>query len=293
MPDEETSGGFEVVLPPTDGVTEQPSGGFTINMPGTEGESSGGFTINLPSTTPPSYTSSSPIDTAWQIMYDHLQTGAYAISTNNIFSAWNDKLVEDVGMPLIVIYPPSFSRSCLSLNGAVVQDPVSFTLEIYHKTSKDVKQLTDEIISKLVNGYSVFATSGLKRDMKNWIKTVDYSAWTNGNHRLHRYTIEANYKAMDTLSVGNSAGGSTVIEVVDMPNTEYYTGSDCSGTDGGVNRMLILANTELSYEEQVTVNGLVMALTEDYTIQHLSSGSTIIFLNAINNDFILSVRYYT
>jgi hypothetical protein len=169
------------------------SGGFTITLPGTsEDVSSGGFTIILPSSeVSQEYTSTN----AWLIMYNLLQTGTYELSTDNILSAWNDVLIEDIGLPIVIIYPPLMSTDLRSINGTLLIHNTNFTIEIYHKTSRDCKALKDEVVTKIINGYSVLAAEGLKRSKDEWFNTADYDAWLTGeNHRVHRYTIEVNFR---------------------------------------------------------------------------------------------------
>ena len=69
-------------------------------------------------------------------------------------------------------------------------------------------------------------------------------------------------------------------------NTFNGTGSDCSGSDGGSNRVLTLSNTRLTQQAGllVYVSGLALALTTEYTVSHLSSSTTITFLNALANE---------
>ncbi len=68
--------------------------------------------------------------------------------------------------------------------------------------------------------------------------------------------------------------------------TEYYNGSDCTGSDGGSNRVLTISNTGATSENGflVYVSGLALALTSEYTVVHNTSGTVITFLNAVWDD---------
>lgn len=77
--------------------------------------------------------------------------------------------------------------------------------------------------------------------------------------------------------------------------TESYTGTNCSGTNGGTSRILTLANTNLTVDGGliVIVSNATLHPTTDFTISHLSSGSTITFLNAMFNDQVITIHYQT
>lgn len=61
---------------------------------------------------------------AWDTVYTYLQT-TNAISTNNIFSAYNDTLVSNKGYPLVIINPPLVSFNKLNIKGDMTESEVS------------------------------------------------------------------------------------------------------------------------------------------------------------------------
>jgi len=73
-------------------------------------------------------------------------------------------------------------------------------------------------------------------------------------------------------------------------STENKRGSDCSSTDGTQNRVLTLANTGLTSNELVFVNGLLLH-SADYTISHLSSSTTITFINYLFDIDYIKIQY--
>jgi uncharacterized membrane protein len=83
-----------------------------------------------------------------------------------------------------------------------------------------------------------------------------------------------------------------VVNVLSGPQTENKLGSDCTLTDGDVNRVLTLANTSTSANELVVVDGFVLRLTADYTVSHLAASTTITFLGKIWDAQKIDVRYY-
>ena len=78
-------------------------------------------------------------------------------------------------------------------------------------------------------------------------------------------------------------------------NTFNGTGSDCSGSSGGSNRVLTLSNTRLTQQAGLLVyaSGLALALTTEYTVSHLAASTTITFLNPLWDDMTVVVSYYT
>ena len=72
---------------------------------------------------------------------------------------------------------------------------------------------------------------------------------------------------------------------------EDKAGSDCSGSDGATGRVLTLANTLLTANEEVFVDGLLVD-PSTYSASHLSSSSTITFTTPkIYNSQYIIVRY--
>jgi hypothetical protein len=129
----------------------------------------------------------------WDAVYNFLQTGTYALTTNNIYSAYNDRLLVNTALPIVIVYHPSISIS--EVNKNIRYAKISFTIEIYHKTAENLKSVTDELLNKFMTGYAVFEAISLKKARANWIETLDYSSWESGeNHRIHRNTLAINFK---------------------------------------------------------------------------------------------------
>jgi len=76
------------------------------------------------------------------------------------------------------------------------------------------------------------------------------------------------------------------------PQSEYKLGSDCSGTDGATNRVLTLANTAVSSQERVYLDGVRLQQNTDYTVSHLSASSTITFIVPVWNTQKIQVDYF-
>lgn len=78
-----------------------------------------------------------------------------------------------------------------------------------------------------------------------------------------------------------------------MSTSESFDGNNCTGNEGATNRTLTLNNSRLTLDNQlkVYVDGFFLHNTNDFTISHLSSNSTIIFLNSIFNSQKITVIY--
>ena len=75
--------------------------------------------------------------------------------------------------------------------------------------------------------------------------------------------------------------------------TENKHGSDCSGSSGDSNRVLTLANTQLTVQAGFLVyaSGLALSLSDEYTVSHLSASTQITFLNPLWDDMSIIVQY--
>ncbi len=76
--------------------------------------------------------------------------------------------------------------------------------------------------------------------------------------------------------------------------TETFDGSDCTGSDGDLNRVLTLGNTNLTVDEGflVFVNGLYYTNGTDYTVVHADTSTKITFLVAMYDDSAITTVYY-
>ena len=75
--------------------------------------------------------------------------------------------------------------------------------------------------------------------------------------------------------------------------TEHKQGSNCTGTSGTASRTLTLSNTKTTSNDGflVHVNGLALALTTEYTVEHKSSGTIVTFINLVWDDQAIIVMY--
>ena len=75
--------------------------------------------------------------------------------------------------------------------------------------------------------------------------------------------------------------------------TETTSGGNCTGTDGQANRVLTIGNTSTTNGSifLVMVGGLALRTGSEFTASHLSSSSTITFLNNLYNDQSIIVEY--
>lgn len=75
-------------------------------------------------------------------------------------------------------------------------------------------------------------------------------------------------------------------------DTENYSGSNLSGTDGTTNRTLTLANNRKTRINnfKVLINGLFLHPSE-YTVKHKVDKTIITFLNVVYNEQVISVIY--
>lgn len=76
--------------------------------------------------------------------------------------------------------------------------------------------------------------------------------------------------------------------------TTRHNGSDATGSSGGTSRVLTIANLGLTSDDNfnVSVQGLDIALTTDYTVSHSSTNTTITFVNALFDTQYIIVTFF-
>lgn len=127
-----------------------------------------------------SVTQSSLLDDSWKILFDHLQTGTYAIATNNIYSAFPDTI--NITYPVVVIEPPRVSSRIVGMNGSIRHNDVVLNVSVYHNSAENLKTLADDVIHQVINGRSVLHTAGL---FNVEIGDTDYDWWREGQKKVH------------------------------------------------------------------------------------------------------------
>jgi len=75
---------------------------------------------------------------------------------------------------------------------------------------------------------------------------------------------------------------------------ENFTGVDCSGSDGDVNRVLTISNTLVTSNSdfEVFVDGSFRHLNSDYIVEHKTSGTEITFLLELWDDQDITIVYF-
>jgi hypothetical protein len=82
----------------------------------------------------------------------------------------------------------------------------------------------------------------------------------------------------------------SAVAVSNNSHIEYYTGTNCSGTDGATNRVLTLANTSITYNVLAYIDGLALHSSR-VTITNNTSSSTIEFSDNVFNDQEIVITY--
>lgn len=130
-------------------------------------------------------------NSSWQSVFNFLQTGTYAISTDNIYSAKNDELISSVGYPIVILEKPTvnITRKTLNMDG-VKEASVHFAIRVYHTSGKTAEVLADEISSKFISGWRSLSSNGLKSmDMP----TTDTDIYREKDKKIHVQVISLNF----------------------------------------------------------------------------------------------------
>jgi len=77
--------------------------------------------------------------------------------------------------------------------------------------------------------------------------------------------------------------------------TENKFGSNCSGAEGDINRVLILSNNNLTLEDGfiLALGGFVLAYGTDYLVNHLTASSTVTFVGPVYNAQPITILYFS
>lgn len=124
-------------------------------------------------------------------IYNHLQTGTYAISTNNIHPSENHLQTVTEDYPQVIIQHPLANFEHLTMgSNELYEVPVSVVIKVMDDNAADLKTLKDEIIAKLLQGKTVLRNAGLKGlSVKDDSQSAEpYSAIKT----IHNYYITVN-----------------------------------------------------------------------------------------------------
>jgi len=130
-------------------------------------------------------------------MYNHLQTGTYAIDTDNIFPSYNDKQVAKNGYPQVIIFEPEISKTILTTGttaNAVKQADVMYHIQAWHNSAAGIKTLVDEIDNNISTGQSVFRLAGLRQMRGDFITESYGQTYKRPNQTIHYCDISVNFR---------------------------------------------------------------------------------------------------
>ena len=132
---------------------------------------------------------------AYTTMYNHLQTGAYAISTNNIHPDYNDRQFQEEGLPQVTIKVTT-SKTKLSTGRVkhLYDCSVMYLIEIRHNSAANARTLADEVVNKITTGLSIFYNSGLKNIQ--WEEDDYDREYYGANKSQHIYKIQLSFRKM-------------------------------------------------------------------------------------------------
>jgi len=130
---------------------------------------------------------------SWDVVYTYLQT-TNPISTSNIFSSSNSKLIKTAGYPIVIISPPNASFDKVNINGDLVESEISMMIEVYDNNAQDAKSLADNVTAKLLAGRQTFSANSLK-NMN--IDSGSSDNWKDGVKRIHKITFNVSFRFLD------------------------------------------------------------------------------------------------
>lgn len=135
---------------------------------------------------------------AYTTMYNHLQTGTYAISTDNIHPSYNDTHLAKEGYPQVAILEPRITKAILTkglISNALKSAYVTFVIHVRHNTSASLKSLVDDVDNKISTGLSVFRAQGLRPVRNDNFISEEYgSTYSRPNQTIHYCDISIQFR---------------------------------------------------------------------------------------------------
>lgn len=131
---------------------------------------------------------------SYTTMFNHLQTGTYALSTNNIHPSYNDNQLKTEGFPQIIILPPIVSQVKLTLSESqsIKEADVNYTIETYHSSAESAQAIADEVSNNINTGLNVFTAAGLRRVE---FTEDDYErSFMGARTSVHKVTLNITFK---------------------------------------------------------------------------------------------------
>jgi len=98
---------------------------------------------------------------AYTTLYNHLQTGTYALTTNNIHPSYKDIQLRSEGYPQVIILTPVVRVKKGTMTYAVRDAIINYTIEVYHNSAANVQALADDINNKINTGREVFTQASV------------------------------------------------------------------------------------------------------------------------------------
>jgi hypothetical protein len=100
---------------------------------------------------------------AYTDIYNHLQTGTYAITTNNIHPSYNRLQRIQEGYPQVIILEPIVSMEKITFgDNGLWEVPITVNIDVYEDSAADAKTVADEVTNKILTGRRVLRTAGFK-----------------------------------------------------------------------------------------------------------------------------------
>jgi hypothetical protein len=131
-------------------------------------------------------------------VYDHLQTGTYAITSNNIHPSFNSEQVVTEGYPQVIIDEPKLAieRGSVAPREPIRNVPFKIPLEIHHNSAANAKTVADEVTNKIITGNQALRTAGLMM-LEFDEEDVDVREYQeNKSNHVYKMTLKGVYRAL-------------------------------------------------------------------------------------------------
>ena len=125
--------------------------------------------------------------TCYTTLYNFLQTGTYAITSNNIHEYITENLVKKEGYPQVQLQVRTAENKLTFGSSGLYEIPITIQIETRHNSATNSKTLADEITNKIRTGKATLVAAGF-HEIKFEFDDYDYRPYGT-NHTEHRYIL--------------------------------------------------------------------------------------------------------
>lgn len=101
-------------------------------------------------------------DNSFTTMQSVLEDETDGLSTSNIHSSYNDRLMKSEGYPQVIINQPDIDRSTIDFNNSLRNCIITLEVEVRHSSAENLRKMMDEVNDTVKAQLGTFRTAGFE-----------------------------------------------------------------------------------------------------------------------------------